>query len=97
MDYCVLLTRSAARDLEHIYDYIAEHDLPQNADYMLDRLEAVIDGLCHFPNRGSIPKELLALGIREYREVHFKPYHIIYRMMEGSIYVYLIADGRRDI
>jgi toxin ParE1/3/4 len=97
MEYRVLLTRDAARDIERIYDYIAEHDLPEKADYVLDRLEAVIDGLRSSPTRGSIPKELLTLGVREYREVYFKPYRIIYRVMEGNVYVYLIADGRRDM
>ena len=43
------------------------------------------------------PKELLALGIREYRETFFKPYRIIYRVIDDKAYVYLIADGRRDM
>ena len=96
-EYPVLLTRNAARDLERIYDYIAERDLPKKAHYVLGRLEAVIDGLRNSPTRGSIPKELLTLGIREYREVYFKPYRIVYRVMEEKVYVYLIADGRRDM
>jgi len=33
------------------------------------------------PPRQTSPKELLALGIREYREVFFKPYRIIYRVV----------------
>jgi toxin ParE1/3/4 len=49
------------------------------------------------PDRGNHPKELLALGIREYRELHFKPYRILYRVIERKMYVYLIADGRRDL
>lgn len=97
MEFRMRLTRDAARDLERIYDYVAESDLPQKADYVLDRLEAVIDNLRSSSTRGSIPKELLALGIREYREVYFKPYRIIYRATEASVYVYLIADGRRDM
>ena len=43
------------------------------------------------------PKELLALGVREYREVFFKPYRIIYRVQDETVYVLLIADGRRDM
>lgn len=37
------------------------------------------------------------LGIREYREVFFKPYRIIYRVIGTNVYVLLIADGRRDM
>lgn len=49
------------------------------------------------PERGSRPKELLALGIREYRQVFFKPYRAIYRVIGRRVYVYLVADGRRDM
>jgi len=49
------------------------------------------------PARGNYPKELVALGFREWRGVFFKPYRIIYRVIGKDVYVYLIADGRRDM
>src|SRR3569623_1389726 len=49
------------------------------------------------PARGNDPKELVALGFREWREVFFKPYRIIYRVIGKDVYVYLFADGRRDM
>jgi len=49
------------------------------------------------PQRGAYTRELLALGIREYREIFFKPYRIIYRVVGKRVYVFLIADGRRDL
>jgi toxin ParE1/3/4 len=97
MSFDVLLTRDAGGDLEELYDYIAEHDAPSKADYVLDRIQKVIGMLATFPERGSYPKELLALGIREYRQTFFKPYRVIYRIIGQHVYVYLIADGRRDV
>ena len=97
MVFEVLLTNDAARDLEEIYNYIALHDSPQNADYVLSRIEKVFSSLSEFPERGVYPDELLALGIREYREIFFKPYRIIYRVMDNIVYVLLIVDGRRDM
>ncbi len=97
MSYKVLLTQGAERDLEAIYDYIAEHDTRASADYVLDKLMEVAETLAAFPERGSHPKELLALGIREYRQVHFKPYRLIYRISGKQVIVYIIADGRRDM
>ena len=97
MSYKVLLTRSAERDLEGIYDYIAEHDSQKNADYVLDKLLEVVETLSTFPERGAHPKELAALGIREYRQAFFKPYRIIYRVSGKQVFIYLIADGRRDM
>jgi len=96
MRFEVLLTEDANRDLENIYNYVAEHDAPGRADDLLDRIEEVIEGLSKHPERGSFPKELSALGIRDYRQRLYKPYRIIYRVIGKRVYIYLIADGRRD-
>jgi len=53
--------------------------------------------LSESPNRGAYPKELLVLGIRDYREIFFKPYRVIYRVLGNVVHVFLIADGRRDM
>jgi toxin ParE1/3/4 len=97
MRFDVLLTEHAERDLEDLYDYIAAHDTPGNAAGVLDRIEKTLQSLSAFPERGSHPKELLALGIREYRQTFFKPYRLIYRTVEQRVYVYLIVDGRRNM
>ena len=49
------------------------------------------------PERGSNPRELLDLGVREHRQLLFKLYRMIYRVMDDTVYVLVIADGRRDI
>lgn len=97
MRYEVLLTEGAERDLEAIYDYIAETDSPANAGYVLDQLLEVAESLATFPERGSHPKELLALGIQEYRQAFFKPYRLIYRIIGQQVFVVLMMDGRRDM
>ena len=97
MAFRVLLTDAAARDLEDIYDYLAGHDSPASANHVLDQIERVIQSLSEFPYRGNYPRELLLLGIREYRETFFKPYRVIYRVIDEAVYIYLIADGRRDM
>ncbi|MDP1634250.1 MAG: type II toxin-antitoxin system RelE/ParE family toxin [Gallionellaceae bacterium] len=61
------------------------------------RLPEVAETLAAFPERGVYPKELLALGIREYRQAHFKPYRLIYRVIGKQVIIYMIADGRRDM
>ena len=93
----VLLTEGAERDLEAIYDYIAEFDSLGSAGHVLGSLMEAVEGLSKAPERGSYPKELIALGIKEYRQVFFKPYRVIYRTTGKQVVVYLIADGRRDM
>jgi toxin ParE1/3/4 len=99
--YEVVLTEDAELDLQELYDYIAEHDAPAKADYVLDCIEQLLASLANMPERGAWTKELLALGIREYRETYFKPYRVIYRVTQSNkrrmVYVYLIVDGRRDM
>ncbi|MDP1680629.1 MAG: type II toxin-antitoxin system RelE/ParE family toxin [Burkholderiales bacterium] len=97
MRYKVLLTAGAESDLEALHAYIAAHDAPSRADYVLDKLMEVAEGLATFPERGSYPPELLALGIREYRQSFFKPYRVIYRVIGKQVIIYVIADGRRDM
>lgn len=93
----VLLTAGAEQDLESIYDYISECDCVANANRVLDQLLKTVESLARFPERGSYPKELLSLGIKEYRQTMFKPYRVIYRVHGGQVIIYLIADGRRDM
>ncbi len=99
--YDVVLTDDAQQDLQELCDYIANHDAPAKADYVLDGIEKVLASLANMPERGAWTKELLALGIREYRETYFKPYRVIYRVIQSDersmVYVYLIVDGRRDM
>ena len=95
--YSVLLTDDAQKDFEELYTFILINDVPGKADYVLDQIEKAVNGLTEYPERGVFPKELLKLGIKEYREVFFKPYRVIYRIREDNVYVMLITDGRRDM
>ena len=93
----VLLTEGAEQDLEAIYDYISEFDCVTNANSVLSELMDVVESLTKFPERGSYPKELAGLGIKEYRQTFFKPYRVIYRVTGNQVIVYLIAEGHRDM
>lgn len=97
MVFTVLLTEDAVGDLGDIYTYISKHDSPKKAKYVLDQIEKKFISLNELPERGVYPKELLSLGISDYREIFFKPYRIIYRIDNKNVYIYLIADGRRDM
>ena len=86
MPFAVFLTKDAERDLTELYDYISSNDSPRKADYVLKKIEKSFSTLSEFPERGAYPKELLKLGIREYREIFFKPYRIIYRIRDKNVF-----------
>ena len=95
--YDVLLTVGAERDLEAIHHHIRTSDCEASANRVLDALMAVVKNLSELPERGSIPKELAALGIKDFRQVFFKPYRAIYRIAGNQVVIFVIADGRRDM
>jgi toxin ParE1/3/4 len=97
MTFEVLLSEDAARDIEDIYRYIAEYDAIENADRVLLALEEICLALSELPDRGNVPKELRSLGMTEFREVHYKPYRVIYRIVDRLVVVYCVVDGRRDM
>jgi toxin ParE1/3/4 len=93
----VLITEGAEQDLESIHDYISEFDCVVNANHVLDGLLDVVASLSRFPERGSYPKEIVGLGIKQYRQTFFKPYRVIYRVTDSQVIIHLISDGRRDM
>lgn len=93
----VLLTAGAERDLESIVEHVAATDGEAAADHVLQQVLDAAERLAELPERGAYPKELIELGIREYRQVFVKPYRVIYRMIGARVFVVLIADGRRDM
>lgn len=95
--YLVELTEDAQTDLNELIDYVARYDAPLKALQLLAKIESTLESLQVFPERGAYTKELLALGNREYRETYFKPYRIIYKVLPAKVYVYVVADGRRDL
>lgn len=97
MSHEVLLPPSVVRDIEQIVEQVRRSQSTRRAREVLDQLMAVRDSLAHFPQRGSPPRELLALGLGGYRQIVSPPYRIIYYLSDDRVIVLLIADDRRDM
>ncbi|MDH3578568.1 MAG: type II toxin-antitoxin system RelE/ParE family toxin [Gammaproteobacteria bacterium] len=95
--YRVKIVREAEEDLAELIDYISNHDSIERADYVLERLLVACERLEQYPERGHFLPELRSLGIRNYREVHLKPYRIIYEVIGREVFIQLIVDGRRSL
>jgi toxin ParE1/3/4 len=93
----VYIIADAEQDIVEIYDYIALSDSIEKADYVFKNIEEKCSSLSEFPDRGHFPPELERIGIFEYREIHFKPYRIIYKIVDSRVYVYCVLDGRREL
>lgn len=93
----VVVPDDAWHDLALLYDYIADHDSVVQAERIMDRLLEAAGSLAQKAERGSHPRELLAFGLREYRQIVLKPWRMIYGVEPNRVVVYVIADGRRDM
>ncbi len=95
--YNVNIISDAEDDIFDIYKYVAFNDSVPKADDLLNNIEEKINSLSKVVNRGHFPPELERIGIFEYREIHFKPYRIIYQIIESEIFVHCVLDGKRDL
>lgn len=97
MKHRIEFSESAEQDILDIYRYIAHHDSAHNAERVIDHLEELCLSLTELPDRGHVPPELDYLGIKEYLEVHFKPYRVIYQVTGKTVFIHCVVDGRRDM
>lgn len=95
--YNVELTLGARHDLDSIHSFHADLGSGVDADALIQKLLAKATELSVFPFRGNVPKELDALGIRDFRQVTMPPYRIIYQVVGDIVQILLVADGRRDM
>ncbi len=95
--YHVRLTEEAELDLVDLFEYIARKDSVDHAYGVLEKLEALIFSLDQQPERGHYPPELNKRGVKDYREVHFKPYRVIYEIIRNHVVILACFDGRRDM
>jgi len=95
--YKVRITSSAEEDLFDLYNYISRHDCEENAASVLDHLETLVLSLDQNPQRGHVPPELDRKGIKDYKEIHFKPYRVIYEIIKNDVVILICVDGRRDM
>lgn len=97
MKYKVRITEEAEQDILDIYYYVARTDSEADAIHLISRLEKKCSDLAELPNRGHVPPELKEIAVKDYLEIHFKPYRIIYQTIDKTVYIHCIVDGRRDM
>jgi toxin ParE1/3/4 len=97
MNYKLLIDPLAKKDIIEIYNYVYMNDSSDNAKRLLANLEKTYLKLEKFPTRGHIPPELRNTGIKRYLEIHYKPYRIIYEIIDNIVYVHCVIDGRRNM
>lgn len=97
MKYEVFLTVDAEDDIFDIYSYVTENDSQLKADRLFEKLKEMCINLEELPSRGHIPPELKRINVIDYLEVHYKPYRIIYQIVNYQVFIHCVLDGRRNL
>lgn len=93
----VELSKSALNDLYEINDYYLVEVSDAVAAEIIEKLEMSVNGLYEFPDRGHTPRELIDLGMMEFKEIVSDQYRIVYEVFQKVVIVHAILDSRRDI
>ena len=93
----MLLVAEAEEDIFDIYRYVLRTDGRNRADYVQQKLQNACESLAEMPRRGRNPPELEHVGLQGFREVHFKPYRVIYQIVGRKVYIHCVLDRRRAI
>ncbi len=97
MKYKVNLTISAEDDLFEIYKYVYINDSEDKAEKLYAKLFEKCKALQEYPFRGHVPPELKLIVIEDFLEITYKPYRIIYQVIDKEVFVHCVLDGRRDM
>lgn len=97
MSFGVFLAAEAEADVFDIYKYVLASDGRDRADHVLAKLQETSTSLTKMPGRGHIPPELERIGVRGFLEIHFKPYRIMYQIVEKNVFIHCVLDGRRAL
>ena len=97
MKYKVFLTKDTEDDIFEIFTFIRQNDNENNANLVFDKIKETCLSFISLPDRGHTPPELERINVFNYKEIRYKPYRIIYQIVEQNVYIHCVFDGRRDL
>jgi plasmid stabilization system protein ParE len=93
--YKVRITSTAFRDIDRIADYHLMRVGPNSAEAITDKLLDTISLLADSPFLGTLHSDPF-LAERDYRKLLCKDYVCIYRVVDDTVFVYRVVNGRMD-
>lgn len=97
MHYRIIVLPEAMADIISLFEYVAGHDSTGKAEALFEKIEERCASLAALPERGHVVPELARIQVYLYREIHFKPYRIIYQTVNDTVFIHAVLDGRRDL
>lgn len=85
----------AWRDIDRISDFHLMKVGPQSAERITDQILDTIDLLEEHPYMGPLHPDAV-LARNEYRKVICGNYICVYKVIDNTVYIYRVVDGRTD-
>lgn len=95
--YSIIIRPEAKKDLREIWLYVAFNDLLGKTDALYDSLNIKCHSLSYIPQRGRCVPEFKNIGIFDIYEIFYKPYRIIYKILDKSVVIAGVFDGKREL
>lgn len=93
----VVILASAELDLKELRSYLVKNFSQDTWQKTYGKLKESIRHLATVPHVGSIPEELEALNLSQYRQILSGMNRIIYETRQDAVYIHLMVDTRRDM
>jgi toxin ParE1/3/4 len=97
MRWRVVFLEQAERDLIELKHYILHNFSQKIWQQCYTNLKQSVKTIQLFPEGGSIPPEIEALNLAQYRQVISGMNRIVYEIREHIIYIHIICDRRKDL
>ena len=93
----VVILHSAETDLRELRDHIRRRFGAAAWNNSYAKIKQAAKRIATHPRAGRLPEELIDLNLMQYRQVLAGMNRIIYELRDGTAYVHLICDARRDL
>lgn len=90
----ITFAASAAKDLEEIYNWYVDQQVPDVGEKLLREIISRVERLAEFPQSGRTVPEF---GIVNLREVIFPPFRIVYRLDKNRVRIVRIWRSERPL
>ena len=94
MNSKIYFSSKAYEDLDYVIEYYYNKNKKTAREYY-SGINKAISRLRKSPESGRIVPEYLEEGIRNYREILFKNFRIVYKIIKSEIYIIRILDAHQ--
>ncbi len=94
--YSVIWAIEAEKDFHNLIEYLIMSDSTVTEKIFEEILQKA-DSLATFPERGRLVPEISDAVGSNIREVFFKPWRIIYRILDNQVKILMLIDGRKPL